>query len=100
MKEKVDYLGFGFNPLESRHHFLVCVSEAREGSVLIYERLEWQDEEEIQKINDYAEDTPKARISKHKWRLLEETVRSEFNTRLKKKKKEQEQKKTASGENE
>jgi len=86
MNEKVDYWGFGFNPQESQHHFLVCVSEAREGSVIIYERLAWQDGGEIQKINEYADDKPKARISKHKWKLLEETVRSEFNTRLKKKK--------------
>lgn len=34
----------------------------------------------------YGEDQAKAEISKHKWKLLEDTLRTEFNSRLKKQK--------------
>lgn len=77
-------LGFGFNPEESRHHFLVCIPNKQEGTVVIYERFVWQDEQS-QKLNNY-EDKAKAEISKRKWKLLEDTLKIEFNNRLKKKK--------------
>lgn len=86
MSEMRAYLGFGFKPDESRHHILVCIPEKKDGSVMIYERFNWQDENEKQTINLYGEDKPKAEISKHKWKLLEDTLRLEFNNRLKKQK--------------
>jgi hypothetical protein len=79
-------MGLGFNPEESRHHFLVCIPNKDDGTVVIYERFTWQDDEQTQKINHY-EDKAKAELSKHKWNLLEEAIRIEFNNRLKKQKK-------------
>jgi len=79
-------LGFGFRPDESRHHILVCIPEKRDSSVIIYERFGWQDEERKQTVNVYGEDKAKAEISKHKWNLLVDTLRTEFNSRLKKQK--------------
>ena len=79
-------LGFGFKPNERLHHILVCIPEKKDGSVIIYERFNWQDEVEKQTINEYGEDTAKAEISKHKWKLLEDTLKTEFNSRLKKQK--------------
>lgn len=78
-------VGFGFIPAESRHHFLVCIPDKNEGNVVIYERFAWQDEESLQMLNLY-EDKEKAEISKHKWKLIEETLKNEFNNRLKKQK--------------
>ncbi|MEQ8187995.1 MAG: DUF3780 domain-containing protein [Candidatus Eremiobacterota bacterium] len=80
------YFGFGFKPDESRHHILVCIPEKKDGSVIIYERFSWQDDERKQTINEYGEDQAKARISKHKWELLKDTLQTEFNSRLKKQK--------------
>lgn len=85
MSEKRVALGFGFIPAESRHHFLVCIPSKKDGNVVIYERFAWQDDEMPQKVNTY-EDKAKAEISKHKWKLLEEALRIEFNNRLKKQK--------------
>lgn len=86
MSEKQVAFGFGFVPSESRHHFLVSIPNTKDGTVIIYERFVWQDNEVSQKINVY-EDKAKAEISKHKWKLLEETLKTEFNNRLKKQKK-------------
>jgi hypothetical protein len=86
MSDKRATLGFGFNPAESRHHFLVCISHKKDGNVVIYERFAWQDDEMPQKLNTY-EDKAKAEISKHKWKLLEDALKTEFNNRLKKQKK-------------
>ena len=85
MTDKLKTLGFGFVPAESRHHFLVCIPRTKDGQVLIYERFSWQDGEAEQKINTY-EDKAKAQISRHKWKLVEEAVRQEFNKRLKQQK--------------
>ena len=85
MTDKRANLGFGFKPDESRHHILVCIPEKKDGGVIIYERFSWQ-EEGLQTINVYGEDKAKAEISKHKWKLLEESFRAEFNSRLKKNK--------------
>jgi len=79
-------LGFGFKPTESRHHILVCIPAKKDGGVIIYERFSWQDEEVMQTIDLYGEDKAKAEISKHKWKLLEDILRTEFNNRLKKQK--------------
>lgn len=84
MNVKRACLGFGFKPDESRHHILVCIPENKDSSVVIYERFSWQDEEVKQIVNVYGEDKAKAEISKHKWKLLEDTLRAEFNSRLKK----------------
>lgn len=82
MSEKRVTLGFGFIPAESRHHFLVTIPPQQDASVVIYERFAWQDDADQQKLNPY-EDKPKAELSKHKWKLLEETMKNEFNKRLK-----------------
>ena len=86
MSEKATCIGFGFKPDESRHHMLVCIPAKKEANIIVYERFTWQDGEEKQTINIYGEDLAKAEISKHKWKLLEDTLRKEFNSRLKKQK--------------
>lgn len=81
IKEKC--IGFGFSPSESQHHFLAVRSEKQQ-RVLIYERFQWQADAKSQKIDVYV-DAPKSEISLHKWELIQETVQTEFNRRLKKK---------------
>lgn len=83
MSEKTRTLGFGFRPEESLHHFLVCIPAKANGSVMIYERFAWQHGASQQTINPY-EDKAKAEISRPKWKLLEDVLKTEFNSRLKK----------------
>jgi len=83
MSEKRPVFGFGFNPDESRHHYMVCIPNRKESAVVIYERFTWQEGSDPQKLTEYK-DRAKAEISRHKWKLLEETLKTEFNQRLKK----------------
>ena len=46
----------------------------KDGDVMIYERFHW-DDCEVQRINE-IEDRPKAKISKYKWKLIEETLKT------------------------
>jgi hypothetical protein len=45
-------IGFGFDPLESQHHFLVVIPRGNDGKVVIYERFKWQEDVQVQ-IIDY-----------------------------------------------
>ncbi|MDK2821470.1 MAG: hypothetical protein PWP31_1435 [Clostridia bacterium] len=83
MADKKNYYGFGFNPSESQHHFLVVIPRGQKGDVIIYERFQWQEGEENQTI-DLRNDRPKVQLSKYKWKQIEDTLRVEFNERLKK----------------
>lgn len=78
-------LGFGFNPEESEHHFLVIIPRGQNANVIIYERFKWQYDVQTQTI-DIKNDKPKVELSKHKWKLIEEALKNEFNERLKKEK--------------
>lgn len=85
MSERRRIFGFGFDPVESQHHFLVVIPRGNEGRVIIFERFEWQDDTEVQTIN-YKTDKPKVELDKHKWKLIESALKDEFNSRLKKEK--------------
>lgn len=83
MAIRKDAIGFGFIPLESQHHFLVMIPRGQKDSVIVYERFQWQENEEVQSI-DFVSDRPKVEISKYKWKQIEDDLRVEFNERLKK----------------
>lgn len=83
MVEKKASYGFGFMPSESQHHFLVLIPRKQDEEVYIYERFHWQDDEENQSI-DLLNDRPKVGLTKLKWKKIEDTLRLEFNERLKK----------------
>jgi hypothetical protein len=85
MAEKRKVIGFGFDSLESQHHFLAIIPRAKDGKVVIYERFKWQEDVEIQTI-DYMIDKPKVELGKYKWKLIEDALKDEFNSRLKKEK--------------
>lgn len=97
MAKRVDSIGFGFVPEESRHHFLIKIPKSDREKVLVYERFEWdtlpsegeqldlmkENIDVIQKI-DLRFDKLKVQLSKNKWKQLEPSVRKEFNERLNK----------------
>jgi len=97
MAKAKEHIGFGFDPLESKHHFLVILPKTLSAKVLIYERFEWDTEEESagkmigelslfdppeQKI-DQRFDRLKCELSRAKWKEIELALRTEFNQRLK-----------------
>ena len=95
MAKKIDSIGFGFTPDESRHHFLVIIPRSEKKKVLVYERFEWDiepaDGEQLELIKEKIDvtqtidarfDTLKVQLSKVKWKQLEASVRKEFNDRL------------------
>ncbi len=97
MAKTKEHLGFGFDPSESKHHFLVIIPKTATGKVLIYERFAWGDLEDnadllegILSLFDPPEqkieqrfDRLKCIISKNKWKEIEVALRTEFNQRLK-----------------
>lgn len=84
MSYKKQALGFGFIPEESQHHFLVKIPRGNNDLVVIYERFQWIVQENDEQHIDFLNDVPKVELSKHKWKLIEEALRTEFNSRLKK----------------
>lgn len=85
MAERKQAIGFGFIPSESQHHFLVTIPRNNNGKVTIYERFKWQEDVEAQAI-DYTMDRPKVELAKYKWKHIEDALKDEFNSRLKKEK--------------
>ncbi len=83
MAEK-KYYGFGFNPAESMHHFMVVLPFSENEPVMFYERSRWS-RTETQTIFP-KKDRPKAALSRHKWDLIAGPLMGEFNRRLKKQK--------------
>ena len=73
--------GFGFDPEDSLNHFFVIIPSSKSGVVEIYERFQWDDNEE-QIIS--RKDVLKFKISRYKWSKISKDVAAEFNARLKK----------------
>lgn len=91
MAKPTEQIGFGYNPTESKHHFLIIIPETNKEKVLIYERFEWEVENEsdknsstqtVQKI-DQRFDRLKCELAYNKWKEVENALRLEFNLRLK-----------------
>ena len=83
MAKKKKALGFGFIPPESVHHFLVVIPRGKNDVVTVYERYEWQDGVKSQAVSVIS-DKPKTELSKNKWKLIDQALKTEFNNRLKK----------------
>ena len=97
MAKSIEQIGFGFDPSEAKHHFLVILPKTATGKVFIYERFEWGTEDEDsnklsgelslfdapdQKI-DQRFDRLKCELTRSKWKEIESALRAEFNLRLK-----------------
>ena len=76
--------GFGFNPDESEHHFVVTV-EAKQ--VYISEHFAWDESDERRKLRfdlGAEDDKLRVRMPADKWHAIAEDVAAEFNLRLRK----------------
>jgi hypothetical protein len=86
MTAKPKWIGFGFAPAESEHHFLVTLPTAPSESVYISEHVHW-DNSDVRRELSFALGTEDAAIRvilpRPKWEAIADTVRVEFNRRLK-----------------
>lgn len=76
-------MGFGFNSIETQHHFLVDVSKNKKSPVIIYERYIWDQNDE--QTSDVEDNNVKVMISQEKWKMVKDIVQVEFNKNLRKK---------------
>ena len=80
-------LGFGFNPDESTHHFLITIPAGNRQEVLISEHYSWDTEAgsgAITFANGIDDGKLRVSLDRHKWNAMADEVRVEFNRRLKK----------------
>lgn len=77
-------MGFGFNPDESEHHFLVWVPRGNKDEVYITEHLTWSGNPEDKTLS-YAQggdDVMRVSLTRVKWDAIADAVRAEFNVRI------------------
>jgi len=79
---KIQALGFGYIPEETKHHFLVIIPKSPNQKIVVYERFNWDDSEFQQ--SDIGYKSLKVSIDKHKWDLVKDAIQQEFNNTLKK----------------
>ena len=62
---KIQALGFGFIPEETKHHFLVVIPRSSKQKIAVYERFIWDDSETQSSDMEYS--SLKLTIDRHKW---------------------------------
>ena len=77
--------GFGFDPSESQHHFVVDIPRSGNAEIKISEHLTWDDEKGSSKVTlgNAHDGQLKVLLSRNKWDAIAEELRSQFNSRLK-----------------
>ena len=77
---------FGFNPEDSRHHFMVTIPKGVNEQIEISEHLTWSDQFGSSKLNLGEGEDGQIRVvlARPKWDAIADDVRAEFNQRLKK----------------
>ena len=87
MSYRSKYEGFGFNPSESGHHFLVTIPASASDKVLISEHFSQDDTEEKMALNfalGKEDCNLRVILDKNKWEEIADPAKAEFNQRLKK----------------
>ena len=73
---KIQALGFGYIPEETKHHFLVVIPRCSNQKIEVYERFTWDDSETQTSDMEYS--SLKLKIDKHKWDLVIDTIQQSF----------------------
>jgi hypothetical protein len=79
--------GFGFDPAESAAHFLVHIPAGSTLPVDISEHLSWNPERIAESVHlgvEREDGQVRCRLARAKWNEIAETLRAEFNVRLRK----------------
>lgn len=81
-----DILGFGFDPSEGSHHFLVTLpSKQKDDKVYISEHFEWTPSEEQRNLHfalGRHDHSMRVVLNRVKWDGIADAVKAEFNRRL------------------
>lgn len=81
VRRKRQFIGFGFDPGESAHHFVVTVPEKEEEPVTIEERFEWNDA--LEAAADAARPSLiKVRLDRYRWGRIAEAAGGQFNAKI------------------
>lgn len=78
---------FGFEPEESRHHFLVVIPKNTHDPVEVSEHFTWDDERGSSPVTLASSEEDgqlRVRLARPKWDAVADALRVEFNTRLRK----------------
>jgi len=76
--DNVKTYGFGFNPKETEHHFLLELTKGNK-KIVVYERFHW---DEGKQVSDMEDKDIKIYLKKNKWNKVKNTVKRVFNRRL------------------
>src|SRR3989442_12219424 len=81
---RAEMLGFGFDPSQSAHHFVVRIPRDEGGDAAIEERFTYGEPDQCDGPLGDAQREPRLKVtlSLHKWERIEGEVRAEFNRRL------------------
>lgn len=76
---------FGFDPTESRHHFVVEIPRGGDAPIKISEHLTWDDETGSSPVTTGAAQDGQIRVllARPKWDAIADDLRAQFNQRLK-----------------
>lgn len=86
MAIKIKSTGFGFIPTESEHHFLVTIPTKKQENIFISEHFTWNENKAQQELSfALGNEDNKIRVilNRLKWEGIADTVKAEFNQRLK-----------------
>jgi len=78
-KRKRQFIGFGFDPDESTHHFLVHIPAGKQELVKIEEHFEWNNDEVA---GSSKPPIIKVELDKYRWERIAEAAREQFNKRI------------------
>jgi len=78
-RKKRQFIGFGFDPEESAHHFLVHIPTEKKDRVTIEEHFEWNNDG-----NASPSKPPivKVELDQYRWERIAEPAREQFNKRI------------------
>lgn len=80
VRRKRQFVGFGFDPGESSHHFAVMIPEKEDAQVAIEERFAWNDVTEA--VAAAKSPVVKAYLDRYRWGRIAEVVRGQFNKKI------------------
>ena len=80
--DKIKTHGFGFNPKETNHHFLLVLPKGNR-KITVYERFNWDEDKQE---TDMSDKDKKIVLNKQKWNKVKNVLKKEFNRRLKEEK--------------
>lgn len=79
-------LGFGFDPAQNQHHFVVIIPNSSTGEIMVHERHTYDEDMKVEALHmNFAgsNSTGKVRLDRFKWKEIDNFLKIEFNQRLK-----------------